>query len=47
MKLPTRFERIVWSWVVGGTLFLPVLAAGEEIRVLFVPSQHPITQIRA
>jgi hypothetical protein len=47
MKLPTRFERSVWSWVVGGTLFLPVLAAGEEIRVLFVPSQHPITQIRA
>jgi len=33
--------------VIGATLSFPMVAAGEEIRVLFVPSQDPATEARA
>jgi hypothetical protein len=39
MKLPKPWCRSAWAFVVGAALLLPVAAAGEEIRVLFVPSE--------
>ena len=39
MKLPKPSCRNAWAWVIGTTLLLPMAAAGEEIRVLIVPSK--------
>jgi hypothetical protein len=39
MRLPTPSYRSACASIIGATLLLPMAASGEEIRVLFVPSQ--------
>src|SRR5437773_12428913 len=46
MRLPTTFYRSRWACVIAATLLLPMSAAGEEIRVLFVPSQDLATEVQ-
>jgi hypothetical protein len=46
MRLSTAFYRSKCAYVIAGTLVLPTAAAGEEIRVLLVPSQDLATDVR-
>ena len=47
MRLPTPSHQVVCACVIAALLAFPLVAAGEEIRVLFVPSQDPATEVRA
>jgi hypothetical protein len=46
MRLPTPSNRRACTCVIAATLLFPIAAAGEEIRVLFVPSQDLATDVR-
>jgi hypothetical protein len=46
MRFLTTFYRISPACVIAATLFCPMAAAGEEIRVLFVPSQDLATEVQ-
>jgi hypothetical protein len=47
MRLPTTSSRSACACVIGAMLLFPIAAAGEEIRVLFVPSQDLATEVQA
>jgi hypothetical protein len=47
MRLPTLSYRSGWASVIGAALLLPTAAAGEEIRVLFVPSEDVATEVQS
>src|SRR6266851_5808348 len=46
MRLPIPSSRSACACVIGATLLFPMAAAGEEIRVLFVPSQDLATEVQ-
>jgi hypothetical protein len=48
MRLPTTSRRsaCACACVIGATLLFPIAAAGEEIRVLFVPSQDLASEVQ-
>src|SRR5438132_4149906 len=46
MRLPIPSSRIAFACLIGATLSFPMAAAGEEIRVLFVPSQDWATEVQ-
>jgi len=47
MRLPTPSYRSACACVIGATLFFPPAAAGDEVRVCFVPSQDVATEVQA
>ncbi len=46
MRLPIPSSRSACACVIGATLLFPMAAAGEEIRVLFVPSEDLATEVQ-
>ena len=46
MRLPTPSYRSARACVVGATLVFPPPAAGDEVRVCFVPSQDVATEVQ-
>jgi hypothetical protein len=47
MRLRPRAYRSACAFAIGTTLSFPMMAASDEIRVLFVPSQDLATEVRA